>query len=145
MPLIRSAGICSVVHISLQMRNSSYLAPHDPRYASIGMMSQPVAFPLRRASKQSVTRSHLESPPAPPCSRGSDFHQTRAAGEFFFPKRHRNSHAHYVSYRYSRMRDSSPYSVFDVTQHHGDTRNATNKFCNNLYLHDDKFHIVNKK
>ena len=59
MPLTRSAGICSVVHISLQMRNSSSLAPHDPRYASIGMLSQPVAFPLRRASKQSVNSFSL--------------------------------------------------------------------------------------
>ena len=34
--------------------------------------------------------------------------------EFFFPKRHRNSPAHYVSYPYSRMRDTS----LDVTKHH---------------------------
>ena len=61
MPLTRSAGICSVVHISLQMRNSSSLAPHDPRYASIGMLSQPVAFPLRRASKQSVNSFRFPS------------------------------------------------------------------------------------
>ena len=30
-----------------------------------------------------------------------------AACEFFFPKRHSSSSAHYVSYPYSRMRDSS--------------------------------------
>ena len=79
MPLTRSAGICSVVHISLQMRNSSSLAPHDPRYASIGMLSQPAAFPLRRASTERVGQLVLKSPPAPPCPRGSDFRQTRAA------------------------------------------------------------------
>ena len=30
-----------------------------------------------------------------------------AGREFFFPKRHSSSSAHYVSYLYSRMRDSS--------------------------------------
>ena len=59
MPLTRSAGTCSVVHISLQMRNSSLIAPDDPRYASIGILSQPVAFPLRRDSKQSVNKTNF--------------------------------------------------------------------------------------
>ena len=35
------------------------------------------------------------------------FFSTRAAREYFIPKRHIHSSAHYVSYPHSRMRDSS--------------------------------------
>ena len=50
MPRTSSGGIRSVCHMRRQMRNSSFVASTDPRYASTGTLSHPGAMPNRRAS-----------------------------------------------------------------------------------------------
>ena len=43
------------------MRNSSFVACMDPRYASTGTLSHPVALPLRKALRQILSSSSLRA------------------------------------------------------------------------------------
>ena len=63
MNILTSSGwINPVCHIIWQMRNSWLVACTDPRYASVGTLSHPVAFPLRRASSQQIVSSSAAKP-----------------------------------------------------------------------------------
>ena len=79
-PRTRSGGICSVLHIRRQMRKSSLVASTDPLYGSTGTSSHPVAFPLRRALRQTLSASSSRTSPS--AGRLSRFWWASAAGRW---------------------------------------------------------------
>ena len=61
MPRTSSGGIRSVCHMRRQMRNSSFVASTDSRYASTGTLSHHGALPHRKASRHLCSSSSPSS------------------------------------------------------------------------------------